>query len=98
MEIETKLFCPLGYECEQIVDNKIHKCMWHTKLSGNDPATGEPMDKWGCAMAWMPILMIENSMQQRQTAAAVESFRNEMVQSNSAILGLAEPIKRIGKC
>jgi hypothetical protein len=31
----------------------------------------------------MPILMIENSQQQRQTGAAVESFRNEMVKSNS---------------
>jgi len=30
----------------------------------------------------MPVLMIENSQQQRQTGAAVESFRNEMVKSN----------------
>ena len=33
-------------------------------------------------MNWLPILMIENSQQQRQTGAAVESFRNEMVKSN----------------
>jgi hypothetical protein len=33
-------------------------------------------------MAWMPILAIENSQQQRQTGAAVESFRNEMVKAN----------------
>jgi hypothetical protein len=30
----------------------------------------------------MPMLMIENSQQQRQTGAAVESFRNEMVKNN----------------
>jgi hypothetical protein len=30
----------------------------------------------------MPILAIENSQQQRQTGAAVESFRNEMVKNN----------------
>jgi hypothetical protein len=30
----------------------------------------------------MPILTIENSQQQRQTGAAVESFRNEMVKAN----------------
>jgi hypothetical protein len=30
----------------------------------------------------LPILMIENSQQQRQTGAAVESFRNEMVKAN----------------
>ena len=28
------------------------------------------------------VLLIENSQQQRQTGAAVESFRNEMVKSN----------------
>lgn len=40
------------------------------------------MDEWGCSIAWMPILLIENSQMQRQTGAAVESFRNEMVKSN----------------
>jgi hypothetical protein len=30
------------------------------------------------------MLLIENSGQQRQTGAAVESFRNEMVKSNEA--------------
>jgi len=33
-------------------------------------------------MAWLPVLMIENSQQQRQTGAAVESFRNEMTKAN----------------
>lgn len=42
------------------------------------------MDEWGCAQAWLPVLMIENSQQQRQTGAAVESFRNEMVKANEA--------------
>jgi hypothetical protein len=34
-------------------------------------------------MSWLPILMIENAQQSRQTGAAVESFRNEMVESNT---------------
>ena len=33
----------------------------------------------------IPILMIENSQQQRHTAAAVESFRNESVRQNDTI-------------
>ena len=40
------------------------------------------VDHWSCAVAWMPMLTIENSQQQRQTGAAVESFRNEVVKSN----------------
>jgi len=31
----------------------------------------------------MPLLLIEKSQQQRQTGAAVESFRNEMLRLNS---------------
>jgi hypothetical protein len=30
------------------------------------------------------MLLIENSQQQRQTGAAVESFRNEMVKANES--------------
>jgi hypothetical protein len=52
------------------------------KIRGMNPNTGAEVDEHGCAMAWMPMLMIENSQQQRQTGAAVESFRNEMVAAN----------------
>ncbi len=52
------------------------------QIRGTNPNSGEPVDEWGCSMAWMPMLMIENSQQQRQTGAAVESFRNEMVKNN----------------
>ena len=53
------------------------------KISGENPNTGEPTEEWGCAMAWLPILLIENAKQGRQTGAAVESFRNEMVKANA---------------
>ena len=51
-------------------------------MRGNNPNTGEEVDEWACSMAWLPILLIENSQQQRSTGAAVESFRNEMVRAN----------------
>lgn len=72
--------CPLdGFrKCRE------HRCAWYMQVRGANPNTGEPMDHWGCAMAWLPILTIENSQQQRQTGAAVESFRNEMVRANEA--------------
>jgi hypothetical protein len=52
------------------------------KIRGKDPQTSNEIEEWGCSMAWLPVLMIENSQQQRQTGAAVESFRNEMVKAN----------------
>ena len=78
MKIESKPNCPLnGFEpCKQL------DCAWFLKIRGSNPNTGEEVDEWGCSMAWLPVLMIENSQQQRQTGAAVESFRNEMVKAN----------------
>ncbi len=78
MKIEPKANCPLNnFEpCKQL------DCAWFLKIRGTNPNTGEDVDDWGCAIAWMPVLLIENSQQQRQTGAAVESFRNEMVKAN----------------
>ena len=44
--------------------------------------SGNQVDSYECAISWLPMLLIENSGQQRQTGAAVESFRNEMVKAN----------------
>lgn len=78
MKIESKNQCPLNnFEpCRQL------ECAWFMKIRGTNPNTGEELDDYGCAIAWLPVLMIENSQQQRQTGAAVESFRNEMVRAN----------------
>jgi len=81
MKIESKANCPLDNfnPCRQT------DCAWFTQLRGNNPNTGEPIDEWGCAIAWIPVLLIENSQQQRQTGAAVESFRNEVVKANEVL-------------
>jgi len=77
MELKAGDFCPLlNTECVKL------KCSWFTQVRGTNPNTGKEVDEWACAVAWLPMLLIENSQQQRQTGAAVESFRNEMVKSN----------------
>jgi hypothetical protein len=80
VKIEAKANCPLdGFKpCRQL------ECAWFLKISGKDPQSNKEIDEWGCSMAWLPIMMIENSQQQRSTSAAVESFRNEMVKANEA--------------
>lgn len=80
--IPVKTFCPLGANCEEVKDGAIHRCRWYIEVHGRNPNTGEDVKDWACSMAWLPMLMIENSQQQRSTGAAVESFRNEMVRSN----------------
>lgn len=77
MEIKPKNFCPLiKKECIGL------DCNWFTQVRGTNPNTGKEVDEWSCAITWLPMLLIENSQQQRQTGSAVESFRNEMVKSN----------------
>jgi len=78
MKIEPKSNCPLNSfkPCKQL------ECAWFIELHGTHPNTGEPVKDWGCAMAMMPMMLLENARQQHSTASAVESFRNEMVKSN----------------
>ena len=76
--MKPKNNCPLnGFApCKEL------ECGWFIKVAGSNPNTGAEIEEWGCAVAWLPIMLIENAHQQKQTGAAVESFRNEMVKSN----------------
>jgi len=82
MAIEEVVTCPLNSECESIKDNKIHRCAWSVKIAGKNPNTGEEINEWKCSMSWLPLLLIENTSKQIGTAAAVESFRNAVVEEN----------------
>lgn len=77
MQIKPGNYCPLiKKDCLGM------QCSWMTQIRGTNPNTGAEVDEYGCAIAWLPMLLIENGQQQRQTGAAVESFRNEMVKAN----------------
>lgn len=79
MQLKNGTFCPLiKKDCMGI------QCSWYVKVAGYDMNTGKEVEDWQCAIAWMPVLIIENAGQQRQTGAAVESFRNEMVKAQKA--------------
>lgn len=79
MKLEHGNYCPLlKKDCIGL------QCSWLTKMRGMNPNTGEEVDEYACAIAWLPMLLVENSQQQRHTGAAVESFRNEMVKGNEA--------------
>ena len=79
MQIPRGTFCPLiKEECIQ------NKCMFWTHLRGTHPQTGAPMDEYDCAIYWQPILLVENAQKMREAGAAVESFRNAVVQISSA--------------
>lgn len=77
MQVKPGNYCPLiKKDCIGL------KCAWYTHVRGMNPNTGQEVDEWSCAINWLPMMLIENSQQQRSTGAAVESFRNEMVKAN----------------
>ena len=80
MQIKQGSFCPLLQgECKKF------ECTFFTQVRGKNPNTGQDVDEWNCAIALLPMLLIENAQQSRQTGAAVESFRNETVKSGGTM-------------
>ncbi len=84
--------CPLiGESCRQL------ECMWYTKVSGVHPQTGENVEEYGCAVAWIPFLQMDNTMHVNQAGAAIESLRNETVEKMSPTIPIqplpTKPIK-----
>lgn len=75
--------CPLGAKCEEpkMEGGKpvLYRCPWYVQVLGVDMNTGQETGNWGCAIAWMPALMINTANESRKGVAATESFRNEMV-------------------
>ena len=70
------------------IDCLKHECAKYVNVVGVNPQTGQEVNDWNCSDAWTPILLVENSQAQRQTGAAVESFRNEMTSDNRKVLSL----------
>jgi hypothetical protein len=74
---DEKIKCPYTAFKTSCFDGVVkHKCPKWIHIAGVDPNTGNSVDHYNCSDAWTPMLLIENSQQQRQTAAAVETLRN----------------------
>jgi hypothetical protein len=75
-EIPAGVKCPLWRrECRKVCPT----CRWFKLVRGRNPNTGENVDTWDCAISFLPVLQIETSQCVRSSAAATESFRNEVV-------------------
>ena len=70
------LFCPFW---KGKMSKHCHKCPMWQQFRGTDSNSGKEVDEWRCGLAMIPRLQIETSLHVRQTSAATESFRNEVV-------------------
>jgi len=78
--------CPfmLGKKCAE------QGCALYIGIVGQNPNTGEEGLKWGCAIAWLPTLLIENSRVGRSVAQGIESFRNETITPVKTFINILE--------
>ena len=65
-------------------------CVRWVQIQGKNPNTGEDVNRSNCIDDWDFLLAMEHSQQQRQTGAAVESARNEAVNSAAAQLAATQ--------
>jgi len=66
-------------------------CVHYQKLRGHHPQTGKPIDEWMCTDLWQNILLIEATQMSKQTGAAVESMRNEVIDRMDNPIQLSGP-------
>ena len=80
MKLEVKQNCPLNdfSPCKQF------DCAWFMKMTAKNPNDGKLIEEWNVMRVACLEPAHENAQQSRQTGAAVESFRNEMVEVNKA--------------
>ena len=78
--IDATRVCPLGSHCERIVDGKLEICMWHVHLQGKDPQNGRDVDRKDCAMAVLPILLVQSTEASRQISSSADSVRNVILE------------------
>ena len=101
MAKNAKIICPLmgGEPCVEdgsIRNGELVSCKFWVQVQGLNPQTGETINRSDCSIAWTPMLLIENTKINRETGAAVESFRNEMVKANNNILLDANKLRLTG--
>lgn len=77
--------CPLWKEpCHE------HKCKWYVHILGAHPQKPDtPIDHWGCAVEWIPIMLVENGKNIREVSADVQSFRNRMAETAGKLVAMA---------
>jgi len=83
---EAGQVCPLH---KQDVSEVCHKCPWWTRMIGKHPQSEEMIDNWHCAIAVLPLLLVDNTQVNRGTHAAVESMRNDVVASATEAISVA---------
>lgn len=90
--MDKKIICPfIKQACIEdggLINNELCGCPFWLHVRGKDPQSGEEVDNKGCAISWIPILLIENSKEQRTTGHEISQLRNEIMPQQQALNGI----------
>ena len=90
---DEDMVCPLH---KASMDTVCHKCPLWQSVKGRHPQTGADLDQWACAIAILPMLMINVAKETREGAAATESLRNVVDRGHAAgvVIAIADLVGR----
>lgn len=92
-----KITCPYGSDCETFdKTGLVTRCGKYMNVVGTNPQTGELQDQWRCSDVTTALLLIDVIKELRGVHAATNSFRNEMVKDNQALLETSVKFRQIG--
>jgi hypothetical protein len=86
--------CPLH---KVDVSEVCHKCPLFTRIMGKHPQTEEMVDNWHCAIALLPVLLVDNTQVNRGAVAAMETMRNDVVASATEMVSATLHVERMQK-
>lgn len=87
----SKNICPFLSAGGRKVKCIEHDCMMWTQVMGTHPQTGEQMNQWSCAVAWMPTLILNVAQEGRKTQAAIQHINNQLHVTFSTLAGRPLP-------
>lgn len=61
------------------------KCKFWTHLMGKNPQTDGTIDKFGCAIEFLPVLLVENAQMVRQNTATTDKVASEVRKQSETI-------------
>jgi hypothetical protein len=73
--------CNFEKSCRELVLSEA--CQRWSKISGSDPQTGQPMDKWACVDDLHHILLLEIANQTNKVSVETNVLRNELAKAHS---------------
>jgi hypothetical protein len=74
-----------------------HRCRWFVQVLGAHPQTGDALDRWGCAVEFLPLLLLENTKYAREQVGHLSSGNelNKQAMRSAALNGPTPELLRL---